>query len=640
MHKAFILLAASCIMFVSGLFSQTFYKSSIDGKIFFKINDDEPLNITVDKDTRTAKLDDAVFLNSIRQKYNITGLKSPFDFNNDQKLLRIYKLEFSDYENVDIIVEDLKKLKNIEFAERVPLYKAILTPNDPLYTNNQYNLNWNWHWDKINAEAAWGLCTGSSTIKVAVVDNAVWVSHPDLSGKIVAQYDAADSDNDPSPPSGGTQETQYYWSHGTHCAGLIGALTNNGVGVAGIGYNVSVIAIKTTKNSEDPMYMTALDVGLNWAANHGANVISMSFGGPDYSAAYDAVTTSFHNAGITLVAAAGNNGDGSEDNTNINYTCYPAASAYVIAVGATSADDKRAGFSEYGTWLDVSAPGGYSPNESAVTKINVLSTTFCDAYAAGSILSGKYDMMMGTSMACPIVAGLCGLMKSYAPSVTPSQIETCLKSSATSIDALNTGFSGKLGTGRVNAYAALQCINAFNSLNADFSASSTNIPAGAYVTFTDHSTGSPTGWSWTFAGGTPASFNGQIPSNIRYNNAGNYQVSLTVTKSSQTDTETKTAYIHVTSTNGITGSIPKQYNNISIYPNPAKDDVHIYFPVEIQGKAKIKIINIIGNLIKQTEENIVDQSVILNVHGMESGLYLISIENDGIKTTRKISLTN
>jgi len=642
MHKAFIFSAAACMLFICGLFSQTVYKNSIDSKIFFKINDSEPLTIYVDKESRVARLDDAIFLNEIRQKYHITGLMSPFDFKEDPILLRIYKLEFSDYSDVDNIINDLKKLKNIEFAERVPLYKAILVPNDPWYNSTLY-YNWNWHWDKINAEGAWGLCTGSSTVKVAVVDNAVWVNHPDLTGKIVAQYDAADNDNDPSPPSGGTQETQYYWSHGTHCAGLVGASTNNGVGVAGIGYNVGIIAVKTTKDSEDPMYMTALDVGLNWAANHGANVISMSFGGPDQSgmsAAYNALMNSFYNNGITLVAAAGNNGDGSEDATNPNYICYPAGCTNVIAVGATSADDKRAGFSEYGTWLDVSAPGGYSPNETTTYKINVLSTTFCDAYAAQGVITGKYDMMMGTSMACPIVAGLCGLMKSYAPSITPAQIVSCLKSSATNIDALNSGYAGQMGTGRVDALAALQCVNAYNGLNADFAASSTTITAGAYVAFTDHSTGSPTGWSWSFTGGTPATFNGQTPSAIRYLYAGDYQVSLTVSKSGQTDTETKTAYIHVTGTNGITSSIPPQYNSISIFPNPVKDVVNIHFPVEIQGKSSIKMVNLMGKLVKQIDAYIVNQNITMDVGGMEPGMYLISIENEGIKTTRKISLTN
>ena len=646
MRKALLFTLTACLITISGIFSQTVYKNSIDGQIFFKINDDEPLTIAVDKDSRVANLDDATFLNDIIRKYQITALRSPFDFQQDSKLLRIYKLEFSDIQDVDKIVNDLKKLKNIEFAERVPLYRAILTPNDPLYTSTSYGYNWNWHWDKINATGAWGLCTGSATVKVAVVDNAVWVSHPDLAGKIVAQYDAADGDNDPSPPSGGTQETQYYWSHGTHCAGLVGASTNNGVGVAGIGYNVGIIAIKTTKNTENPMYMTAIDVGLNWAANHGANVISMSFGGPDasgISTAYNQLLATFYNAGIVLVAAAGNNGDGGEDATNPNYICYPAACTNVVAVGATSADDKRAGFSEYGTWLDVSAPGGYSPTEASTSKISLLSTTFCNSYIAGSIpgITGtKYDLMQGTSMACPIVAGLCGLMKSYAPSATAAQIVNCLKSSAFNIDALNPGFAGQLGTGRVDALAALQCINTYNGLTADFSASANNITAGAYIAFTDHSTGSPTGWAWTFTGGTPSTFSGQNPPAIRYLNAGDYQVQLIVTKAGLTNTMTKPAYIHVTGVNGISGNVPPQYNDISIYPNPAKDFINIHFPTEIQGKAIVNVYNAIGKLIKQTVDQIVNNTMSLDLGNLESGLYFICIENDGIKTTRKISLTN
>lgn len=643
MRKLIILTLLLTVTGLTGSFSQTFYKNSIDGQIFFKINDSEPLTISVNQETREANLADAGFLSDIIKKYQITGLKSPFNFKEDPQLLRIYKLEFSDFHHVDSIINDLQKMKNIEFAERVPLYKAIMAPNDPLYSTTSYYMNWNWHWDKIGAEAAWDICTGSSSVIVAVVDNAIWTSHPDLSGKIISKRDVADNDNDPSPPSGGTQLTQYYWSHGTHCAGLVGASTNNSVGVAGIGYNVGIMAVKTTKNNADPMYMTALDAGLNWAANNGADVISMSFGGPDQSglsAAYNMLLSAFHNAGIVLVAAAGNNGDGSEDASNVNYTCYPAACNNVIAVGATNADDKRSGFSEYGTWLDVSAPGGYSPNETTSgNKINILSTTYNDTYAAAGAISGKYDMMLGTSMACPIVAGICGLMKSYAPGATPDQIEACLESTATNIDALNSAYAGRLGAGRVNAAAALQCVNAYNALNADFTASATTVSPGAYVTFTDHSTGSPTSWSWTFQGGTPSSSTVQSPT-VRYNSSGYFNVSLTVTKSGNSDSETRNSYIHVTGNVGLNEPLAFSPDEISVFPNPAKDNVNILFPAGACGMVNVSICDIYGNILMKSENPLNDSKISFDVSGISSGIYFVIIENMNFKTVKKISLNN
>lgn len=618
--------------------SQNFSKNSIDGQLFFKIKDSNPIVIRVDNDTRVAQIEDAEFLNDIKQKYHITALYSPFYFKNAPELLRIYRLEFEEYMLVDSIIKELYKLPNIEFAERVPRYKAFFVPNDPLYSSTSYGFNWNWHLDKIKAKEAWDISTGSSSVKVAVVDNAIWYSHPDLSSKIVAKYDAADSDNDPSPPATVTDATQkYYWSHGTHSSGLVGAATNNGIGVASIGYNTSLIAVKTTANSADPMYMTAIAEGIQWAANNGADVISMSFGGPDNSAAYQTFINSLHNAGIVLVAAAGNNGDGGEDATNPNYICYPAANTYVIAVGSTNENDKRSGFSEYGTWLDVSAPGGYSPDETSTNKVNILSTTFCDAYASAGAITGKYDMMMGTSMACPIVAGLCGLMLSVNPSLTPAQLETCLKSSCDNIDALNSGFAGKLGSGRINAQAALQCVGGVSTLTANFSANATTITTGSSVTFTNSSTGGPTSWTWTFTGGTPSLYNGQNPPTIRYNIAGYYNVSLTVSNGTLSDVETKTNYIHVTSSSGIEDN--NLDNNFEVFPNPSDGVFNIKMNNIADNNVNIKVLDLTGREIQEKDIIIsANNPIAIDLRNCYKGIYFLVIKSNSTKIVRKITI--
>ncbi len=143
-----------------------------------------------------------------------------------------------------------------------------------MYNYSFGNNNWNWHLDVINAEEAWDLNKGSADIKVAIVDNAVWIDHPDLANKIFLSHDVTQPGNQNSnPPEDGDPAL---WSHGTHCAGLAAAESDNGIGVASIGYNISLIGVKASAN--DPGNITGGFAGIQWAANNGADVISMFMG--------------------------------------------------------------------------------------------------------------------------------------------------------------------------------------------------------------------------------------------------------------------------------------------------------------------------------------------------------------------------
>ena len=181
-------------------------------------------------------------------------------------------------------------------------------------------------------------------------------------------------------------------------------------------------------------------------------------------------------SGITFVAAAGN------DNTSQVF--YPAGYNYVISVASTTSSDSKSSFSNYGTWIDIAAPGS-----------SIYST----------IPNNTYGTQSGTSMACPLVAGLCGLLKSYNPALTPDEIENCLDQSADNIDAQNPSYVGDLGAGRINALGALQCTNPTNPPVVQFM-SDANGPqcTGATVQFMDQSLYNPTSWSWSFPGGSPA----------------------------------------------------------------------------------------------------------------------------------------
>ncbi len=443
----------------------------VPGEIYVKFKEDaeEYKNIKVDANGKVSFFD-LPFLKDIFSKYQVEEFYHSFIGADSPFLQSSFRMKIADDAKIEQVIKELSARKYIETVVKVPLFKVFLTPNDPYYaitsTFQGYSLKWNWYLTKINAAAAWDISTGSSTVKVAIVDNAVYTSHPDLSSKIVAQYDVADNDNNANPPTSVTSETsRYTWSHGTHAAGLAGAITNNNIGIASIGYNVSLIAIKCTKNSASPEALTGGYEGVQKAADLGANVINMSFGGPMTSQTEknygQGIMNYAYNKGCVLVAAAGNEGDqGNEIN-------YPANFNHVIAVGATNGNDAKAGFSQYGSWIDVMAPGG-NDVLGGQPFLPLLSTTWSQAYGLKSIyglttatsnpfLNTYYDGMQGTSMAAPIVAGLAGLIKSAKSTLTADQIANCIISTADNINSANPNYIGKIGSGRINAKAALQC---------------------------------------------------------------------------------------------------------------------------------------------------------------------------------------
>jgi serine protease len=258
--------------------------------------------------------------------------------------------------------------------------------------------------------------------------------------------------------------------------------------------------------------------GIVYAAVSGADVINMSWGGPSFSTTGQNVVDYAASQGCILIAAAGND--------DVSSQFYPAAFNNVISVAATNSNDTKASFSNYGAWIDVSAPGN-----------NIYSTT----------VSNTYGNKSGTSMASPMVAGLAGLMKSLNPSMPNADLINCLLSTADNINPQNPGYTGQLGSGRIDAAAAMACVSLTlaNPPVAGFAANFTTVNAGGSVTFTDLSTYNPTSWSWSFPGGAPASYNGQTPPPIVYTTPGTYNVSLTVTNANGNDVQTNTNYITV-----------------------------------------------------------------------------------------------
>jgi subtilisin family serine protease len=391
----------------------------VPGHLYFKLADNFQFQVDTTK-SYVSISEKLPFLLPYIQTYGIDSVRSTFYASQSTGLRRTLRLFFNKTALTNQLLETMDGLTTVDYVEKVPLYVTSLSPND-LGSNS---LAGQWGLYKINATAAWDLAQGYSTIIVAVVDNAIQTTHPDLASKMWPGYDVADGDNNPNPPNNN-------FSHGTHVAGIIGAATNNGVGIASIGYNTGIMPVKANKNTNSPNSISHGYEGVIWAADHGANIINMSWGGSGYSTTGANAIDYAWSRGVILVAAAGNNGT--------NAPVYPAAYSNVIAVAATDINDHVASFSNFGTYVDVCAPG-----------VNIYST----------VPSNNYDYKSGTSMAAPMVAGLAGLLMSAKSTVTRQEVIDCLLQTAVNIDGINAAYAGQLGSGRINAYEAVKCLKA------------------------------------------------------------------------------------------------------------------------------------------------------------------------------------
>jgi subtilisin family serine protease/PKD repeat protein len=410
-----ILRLLTIIIIVSGhtVFSQTLHQYYQDGIVVFQLKNSAKVIPSSEKYVDHNKVD---LFSQYLKHFEIVDVKRLHPTINDPALVRTYQINLSNIKDVDAVINTLEKHPDIAYAELKELPETTLTPNDPL-------LNQQWYLNRIDAELAWDISTGNSNVVVAVTDNAINVDHPDLTNKMVAGYDAVDQDND---PRGCGSNTGF---HGSHVSGIVGAETNNNLGVSSIGNLVSIMPVKI--GNCNGSLVAAYD-GIIWAADNDADIINMSWGGGGQSNYGQNVCTYAWNQGSILIAAAGNNNQSNE--------FFPAAYDNVVSVASSNGSDQKSGFSQYGSWIDITAPGSA-----------ILSTDAQSGYAT----------TQGTSMASPLVAGLVGLMKSYAFNATNTQIINCLLSSADNIDSQNPSYIGQLGSGRINALAAMTCVGAY-----------------------------------------------------------------------------------------------------------------------------------------------------------------------------------
>jgi serine protease len=298
-----------------------------------------------------------------------------------------------------------------------------IIPNDTYYDHDQWNLR------QINLPLAWPMSTGSPTLTIAIVDTGIDLGHPDLAAKIVPGYDFVNNDNNPSDDEG----------HGTHVAGIAGAIGDNLIGVAGVAWNPRLMPVKVLDNEGSGLY-SWIAAGITWAADHGARIINLSLTGGSASSTLQNAVNYAYGKGCLVVAAAGN------DYEHGNPVKYPAAFPHVVAVAATTNTDGHASYSETGSYVDLAAPGGDATSSSDPDPYHWIMSTYWRSQAS-------YAQIVGTSQATPHVAGLAALIWSVKPNLSNDQVEYIMESAA--VDLGSAGRDDTFGYGRINAMAAL-----------------------------------------------------------------------------------------------------------------------------------------------------------------------------------------
>ena len=415
---------------------------------------------------------------------------------------------------------------DVEYVEVDRLLQAVLTPNDP-----QYPQQWGYHDADagIRANEAWDSATGSGVV-VAVLDTGI-TSHSDLNANVIAGYDfvsdataARDGNGRDSNPAdqgdwysagecGQFTGANSSW-HGTHVAGTVAALTNNGVGVAGTAFNARVQPVRVLAKCGGSI--SDIADAIIWASGGTvsgipanatpAEVINLSLGGSGTcSTTMQSAINGAVSRGTTLAIAAGN----SNANTS-NFT--PANCNNVIAVASITSTGQRSSFSNYGALIDIAAPGS-----SIVSTLNAGTTTpGAESYATYS----------GTSMAAPHVAGVIALLQSVAPAPkTPSEVETIIKNNFRPFPVTPTQ---TIGPGILDAKKVVDAAGGGGgnvAPTANFSFTTSGLTANFTDTSSD-SDGTIASRSWNFGDGTTSTATN--PSKT-YAAAGTYSVALTVT---------------------------------------------------------------------------------------------------------------
>jgi len=480
------------------------------------------------KDTGISSLSIA----NLNERYHVCSMEKIFRNCEDTFLENIYILDIPQDTDILSIIQDYSSCPDVEYAE--PNYHVQLCgfPND-----NDFDKQWNLHNSgqtggtedaDIDAPEAWDSETGDSDIIIAILDLGVDYTHPDLVDNLwineeeipdneedddgngyvddIMGWDFGNKDNDPKDEYG----------HGTFCTGVAGAVTDNGIGIAGVGWDCKIMPLIVLGPHGG---VTGILNGIEYAVDNGARVISMSFTTTTHMQVLEDTINYANSMGVIAVAAAGNSGETEER--------YPAAQDNVIAVAGTNHNDEKMNFfdehyeewiiSNYGDWVDVAAPA-----------VNIYSTM--PTYHVSMNDDGyqqDYDYGTGSSYACPLVAGIAGLILSKNPHLSPDEVKTII------CDNVDPYISDVyIGSGRVNANKAINIVNSppekpskpvgstsgTSGEEYTYSTSSTDYEGEQILFWFDWDDGTNSGWIGPFNSGKTCE------ANHIWQEKGNYQI--------------------------------------------------------------------------------------------------------------------
>ncbi|MEJ0020978.1 MAG: S8 family serine peptidase [Candidatus Doudnabacteria bacterium] len=321
-----------------------------------------------------------------------------------------------------------------------------VTTSDPFFTADASDIDKQWYLPKIKVPDAWGYTKGLNSVIVAVIDTGIHASHVELNdGRVIGGFNVLT--NQPILANTNSDDN----GHGTSVAGVIGAIPNNVIGIAGIDWNIKLMPVKAI-GADGSGDTSAVAGGIVWATDHGANIINLSLGGSGFNADLtlsNAITYAY-NHGVLIVSAAGNDqaDHGLNLDTSVVYpVCADNGSNMVLGVAATDSNDLKADFSNFGhNCVDISAPG-----ERIITTAYLPNNPSDNVLIYGS----------GTSLAAPIVSGVAALLKSTNVNLSNVDLQNILMKTSDPIDALNQtsclggSCNGFLGKGRINALSSV-----------------------------------------------------------------------------------------------------------------------------------------------------------------------------------------
>ncbi len=350
-------------------------------------------------------------------------------------------------ESSDAIIESLRSSGLFRYVERDYYAHTGVVPNDPSYASQ-------WYLPVIQAPQAWDITAGSASVVIGVVDSGADPNHPDLAGKLLPGWNFLN----------GTSDTTDVLGHGTAVAGTLAAASNNAIGVSGVSWKSMILPVAVVDASDFATYSN-IAAGIRYAADNGAQIINVSLGGSNASAALQSAVDYAWSKGATIFAAAMNASGAAP--------YYPAACNHVVAVSATDSSEQLASFSNYGSWITVAAPGA-----------GILAPT----------LGGGYGYWYGTSFAAPVAAGVAALALAANPALTNSAIVDAIERGAD--DLGSAGFDSYFGWGRVNAYKTVLAAGP-SVVTVSITPGSVSLTGGQSQQFTATVANSNAGVSWS-----------------------------------------------------------------------------------------------------------------------------------------------